>query len=517
MPFEPMTETRAARLLSQGGLGATPAAVAELVAMGGDAWFDAQRALPTGPSLWAWARERGYEQRHFARGDAGLDAALWWRLVTAPDVLRQRVVLALSEIFVVSPSNMVAYWRQFGCMAWWELLERHCFGNFRDLLRHVTLSPAMGVYLSLRGSARADDSGRRPDENYARELLQLFTIGLQVLNLDGSVRQPVQEAYDADTVSSLARLLTGWEVAGYNALDPEGPFAYWQEPMTQRSERHDTAGATLFGVDIPAGLSGEEALERVLDAIFQHPNVAPFIARQLIQRLVTSNPSRAYVKRVAQAFENNGAEVPERGDLATVVRAVLSDPEARPAPDRFPAPGGPLLTDGKLREPMLRLVHWARLTRLSSTDGQWRFPDLSGAELLGQAPLRAPSVFNFFRPGHVPPGTEMAARGLVAPEFQITNESTAIGYVNFMLRVMPFGANGLLPSYEEWLPLADDVPALVDKLNLCLCGGMLSEASVRTLVTGVQGVLGQSPNDRLNRVIAAFFLTMAAPEYLVQR
>ena len=515
--FEPMTDERAARLLNQGGLGSTQSEVNEILDQGAETWFEAQKRMPIGPSIWQWAIDRGYANRAFARSDYGLDQALWWRLCTAQDVMRQRMVLALSEIFVVSPLNMVAYWRQFGCIAWWELLEQHCFGNFRDLLTHITLSPTMGVYLSMRGSAKETAAGRRPDENFARELLQLFTIGLHDIDIGAQPRQPLTETYDAETISNLARVFTGWDVDGFNPFDPEGAFDYWRQPMSFHADRHASGEKRVLGVTIPDGTSGADAMKLALDAIFQHPNIAPFIAKQLIQRLVTSNPSPSYVQRVAWAFADNGAVPSVRGDMAEVLRAVLADPEARP--DKVEPTVGALnvQTDGKLREPLLRMLQWLRLSRATSTDGQWNVPDLSGNEMIGQAPLRAPSVFNFFRPGYVPPNSEVARLGLVAPEFQVTNESTVIGYANFLRTVLPFGGGGILPNYEDWLLHADDVPTLVDKLDLHLTGRMLSRATLDTIVQGVSSITGQSNNERRNRVLAAFFLVMTCPEYLVQR
>lgn len=520
-PFEVMTESRAARLLCQGALGATPDEVAALVRGGADAWFDAQLALPVPLSVYDWAKSRGFDNRLYALSDYGLDQALWMRLCTAPDVLRQRVVLALSELFVVSPLNMVAYWRQFVCLAWWELLEQHCFGNFRDLLTHITLSPAMGVYLSMRGSAKADASGRRPDENYARELLQLFSIGLSALNLDGSVAQPATDTYNADTITDLARVFTGWDVDGFNVLDPTGPFDYVRVPMGFHDDRHDDGQASVLGVTIPAGMQGTDALGKALDAVFAHPNVGPFIARQLIQRLVCSNPSPAYVTRVAMVFNASGTQA-VRGDMAMVIRAVLSDPEARPEIVVTPAgeaePAQPTLTDGKLREPVLRLLQWLRLSAVTSTDGGWNFPDLSGSDQMAQAPMRSPSVFNFFRPGYVPTGTAIAAKRLVAPEFQITNESSVMGYANFLLRILPFGAVGIEPNYTaRWIPLADTPTSLVDQLNLYLTGRTLSGATVATIVTAVSSLPIYSDTERRNRVVTAFFLIMCCPQYLVQR
>lgn len=514
--FEPMTDERAARLLNQAGLGATPDEVRALMEQGAEAWLDAQLAMPVGAPIWAWAQSRGFDNQAYAQSDFGLDQTLWRRLATAPDVLRQRVVLALSQIFVVSPLNMVAYWRQFGCLAWWELLEQHCFGNFRDLLTHVTLSPAMGVYLSMRGSAKADGSGRQPDENYARELLQLFTIGLKPLNLDGTPTSPSRETYTARDVSELAKVFTGWDVNAFNPLNPTGPFGYWRSPMDFNPSRFDTSDKQVLGITIPGSLSGPEALSRALDIIFAHPNVGPFIARQLIQRLVTSNPSPAYVSRVARVFNNNGASPAVRGDLQAVIRAVLADPEARPVIVE-PAPGA-LNTwrDGKLREPIVRLLQWLRLARCSSVE--WNVLDLSASDQLGQAPLRAPSVFNFYRPGYVPPNTAVAKQGLVAPEFQITHESSVVGYLNFLWEAFVTGGWGRVTlDYRDFLPLADDAPALVDRLNLHLTGRTLSATTVSTIVQGVQSILGTGAAERLNRVLAAFYLIMVSPEYLVQR
>lgn len=514
--FESMTPERAARLLNQAGLGATPDEVAQVMSLGAQAWFDTQVAQPRGASMWDWAKARGFDTVIYAQSDYGLDPTMWWRLSTAQDVLRQRMVLALSEIFVVSPLNMVAYWRQFGCIAWWELLEQHCFGNFRDLLTHVTLSPTMGVYLSMRGSAKADGSGRQPDENYARELLQLFTIGLQELNPDGTVAQPPRDTYSASTISELAKVFTGWDVNSFNPFNPTGPFEYWRAPMDFNANRFDVSDKQVLGVSIPGSLSGPEAVGRALDAIFAHPNVAPFIARQLIQRLVTSNPSAGYVWRVARVFEDNGQTPPVRGDLGAVLKAILADAEARPELTA-PTPGAVnVQRDGKLREPVLRLLHWLRLTRCTSV--AWNVPDLSGSDYLGQAPMRSPSVFNFFRPGYVPPQTVMASEGLVAPEFQITNESSVMGYLNFMWQLLVSSGLGVVqPDYTEWLTVADDVPELVGRINLYLTGGALSAATVQTITAGVVSIEGSAPAQRMNRVIAAFYLTMASPEYLVQR
>jgi len=327
---------------------------------------------------------------------------------------------------------------------------------------------------------------------------------------------PPRETYTARDVSELAKVFTGWDVNGFNPANPTGPFGYWRAPMDFNPSRFDTSDKQVLGVTIPGSLSGPEALSRALDIIFAHPNVGPFIARQLIQRLVTSNPSPAYVSRVARVFNNNGASPAVRGDLKAVIRAVLADPEARPV--IVEPPPGALNTwrDGKLREPIVRLLQWLRLARCSSVE--WNVLDLSASDQLGQAPLRAPSVFNFYRPGYVPPNTVVAEQGLVAPEFQITHESSVVGYLNFLWGAFVTGGWGRVTlDYRDFLPLADDAPALVDRLNLYLTGRTLSATTVSTIVQGVQSILGTGATERLNRVLAAFYLIMVSPEYLVQR
>jgi uncharacterized protein (DUF1800 family) len=270
-----------------------------------------------------------------------------------------------------------------------------------------------------------------------------------------------------------------------------------------------------LGTTIAANTEGATGLRLALDAIFNHPNVGPFIGKQMIQRLVTSNPSPAYVARVAGVFNNNGAGV--RGDLKAVVTAVLLDAEARDAA-KLSVPGW-----GKQREPMLRLVQWARTFGVVSPGDVWAVNDLSDpATRLGQSPLRSQSVFNFFRPGYVPPNTTLATQGLTAPEFQLTNESTVAGYLNFMLTTIRGGYNnnggGLAPpAYTAELALVNDPTALSDRLNLLLCAGQLSAATLATIRTSIATISTATPAGALNRVYAAILLVMASPQYLVQK
>lgn len=505
----PPESQSAARFLGQATLAATPHDIDQLVQLGWDAWLDQQFAMPLPDSLWAWMNAKGFGAAQYKSTDVGIDNAIWWRLLNSPDTLRQRVVLALSEIFVVSVRNMPVPWGQFGCAAYWDLLEAECFGNFRTLIERITLSPAMGVYLSMRGSSKEDAAGRRPDENFARELMQLFTIGLVQLQPDGSPQldangQPI-ETYNNDDITGLARVFTGWDFDRFDAGSP----AYMQRPMVFNQAAHSTADKTFLGTMIAGSTPGTQALQQALDTICQHPNVAPFMARRLIQRLTSSNPSPGYVSSVAAVFNDNGQGV--RGDMKAVIRAILMDSEVRLGLSPLGADLG-----GKLREPILRFLQWARVVQLQSADGLWNVGDLSAPDRLGQSPLRSPSVFNFFRPAYVPPQSALAPQGLVAPEFQITDECTVIGYANFMFQVLPYGASGVSANYADWLPLASDPAALVDRINLLFTGRTLSATLVADLVAAISTLPMSLSDGALRRVVTAMLIVLCSPEYLIQ-
>ena len=319
---------QASRFLSQAAFGATEADIAQVQSMGYEAWIEEQFDLPTAQSHWDWMIANGYGRLEFKNSQAGVDATLWRKLMSSPDPLRQRVALALSEIFVISMAGLPVQWPGLAVAAYMDMLEAHAFGNVRSLLESVTLSCGMGVYLNMRGNQKEDAAtGRQPDENYAREVMQLFTIGLYELNADGTPKivngAPV-ETYDQAAVTGLAKVFTGWDFDTPVADQPD----HLRRPMAFNSARHSTSAKSFLGVDLPAGgTDGEEELKTALDTLFNHPNGGPFIGRQLIQRLVTSNPSPAYVGRVAAAYADNGRGV--RGDLKAVLKAVLLDDEAR--------------------------------------------------------------------------------------------------------------------------------------------------------------------------------------------
>jgi len=280
--------------------------------------------------------------------------------------------------------------------------------------------------------------------------------------------------------------------------------------MVLNASLHSSLQARFLGATVPANTDGSTALRMALDTLASHANLGPFIGRQLIQRLVTSNPSPAYVARVAAAFANNGAGM--RGDLSAVVRAVLTDEEARSLAG-LSAP-----TFGKLREPVLRLVQWARAFKATSLSTDWTVGNLSDAATrLGQSPLRSPSVFNFFRPGYVPAGTGIAASALVAPEFQLANESSVAGYLNFMQSVVASGHADLKPDYSAELALAADATALLARVDKLLCAGQLQASSRSTILNAINSISATTATGSANRVYAAVLLVMASPDYLVQR
>ena len=515
------TASQSARFLAQASLAISDADLSVLQQQGYSDSIEAQIVAPRSQSHWDWLVAKGYsDAAQFRNSQAGLDNTMWRKFITSPDLLRQRVVLALTEIFVVSPGGINTSWRQFVCGAYLDILDEHCFGTFRNLLEQITLSIAMGSYLNMRGNQREDlATGRQPDENYAREVLQLFSIGLVELNQDGTPRlsasgQPI-ESYNPAMIAGLAKVFTGWDYSTTGPTLTTAPDRA-RVPMQFFAARFSPSVKSFLGVTIPAATDGVTALSIALDTIANHSNVAPFISRQLIQRLVTSNPSPAYVGRVAAAFNNtNGV----RGDMKAVIRAVLLDVEAR-TDDINPAS-----TWGKLREPMLRFIQWARTFSATSTADTWAIGDTSDtARALGQSPLRAPSVFNFFRPGYVPPNSSIGSLGLVAPELQITNESSVVGYSNYMQTTIGTGVGPTVAgvrdirgNYAGELPRANDPPGLVDRYALLLTGDQLTADTKSRIQTAIASIDATTDAGRLNRIYAAVLLIMCSPEYLVQK
>ncbi len=514
-PGKPASLNDAARFLTQATPGFTRADLDSLYRSGSYTdWLNAQFSMPRSQSHYDWLVAKGYNSAGNINNAQGLDNTIWRKLIASPDALRQRVVLALSELCVVSVLGINAPWRQFAVASYLDILEANAFGNYRTLLGQISLSPAMGYYLTFRGNAKANPAtGSQPDENYARELMQLFTIGLLQLNPDGSPQtsggKPVETYTQAD-VSGLARVFTGWDLDTSGFTSPYPPDVL-RRPMVQVAGRYETGSKAFLGTTVAQGASATDSLNTALDTLFNHPNLPVFVGRQMIQRLVTSNPSAAYVTRVAAAFANNGSGV--RGDMKALLTAILLDPEARDAtlaatPDF-----------GKLREPVVRLLNWARAYQVSSASDAWSLGDLTDpGTRLGQSPMHSPSVFNFFRPGYVPPDTALSAQGLAGPEFQITTEVSVAGYVNFMQQLIGSSATGdLKADYGTLLPLATNSAGLLAEINQVLAAGALSPATLAQIQSAVDAVPPATPAAQLNRIYIALLLVMASPEYIAQK
>jgi uncharacterized protein (DUF1800 family) len=522
----PLTRSDAARFLTQATFGPSSADVDRVMALGYAAWLDEQFNAPASTHLPAVPVFNDTLSAQFV-GQFPILSSFWTKAATAPDQLRQRALYSLSQIAVISMVDMNVMGYPQGIAVYMDTLGRNAFGNYRQLLEDVTLSPMMGLYLSHLGNMKEDAAtGRVPDENYAREILQLFSIGLYELNSDGTVkldsrREPIETYSNAD-VMGLARVFTGWSwsspVKDTASFQPFRGFAVTDDralkPMEPYPQFHSTSEKTFLGKTIPAGTNAQESLKQALDHVFNHPNVGPFIGKQLIQRTVTSNPSPAYVARVAAAFNNNGQGV--RGDMKAVWRAILLDAEAR---DRA------RLDDpqfGKLREPVLRLSAWIRAFNVKSTSGNYNLyftenPD-SG---VGQAPLRSPSVFNFYRPGYVPPNTGAAAAGLVVPEMQITSETSASAYVNLVESMALLGSTGFLldltADYSAERALADNTDALIDRMDQLLTYGTMSATTKALMREAIESVPITGFDARGNRVRLALLFTLSSPDFIVQR
>jgi uncharacterized protein (DUF1800 family) len=533
----PPGRAEASRFLAQATFGASEADLDALAGSGYGAWLDRQMQQPPSYVLPHMRRAEGVTDPLQPLPFARFCAAWFVNVLGGSDQLRQRVAFALSEILVVSERGNALGNDGLALGAYYDLLLRNAFGNYRQLLEDVTLSPAMGRYLSMYRNRRPDAAANvQADENYAREVMQLFSIGLVRLNRDGTpvlVDGATVPTYDGDVVRGFARVFTGWAChCGPGQQCPDDPFE--QENFTCSTEHemvpfetyHDRGEKRLLdGAVLPAGRDARPELEAALDVLFQHPNVAPFVGRQLIQRLVTSNPSPSYVARVAAAFEDNGDGV--RGDLGATVRAILLDPEAREGHRAAPA------TFGKVREPLLRLTQLWRAFEVTWKDDGLMYDDLNIHERYNQAALLSPSVFNFFAPDHAP-GPPLTA-GMVAPEMQAISANFAIHMTNDLSGRIYWGWLGgpmdeldprvrviRLDRWEASIrPAAggSEAPpgaldALLDRCDALLLGGQMS-ASLRQRIHA--RLLSIPAEDTRRRVQNVLYLITTSAEYAVQR
>ena len=479
----------AARLLEQSTFGVNPQALSHVQAVGMQAFLNEQFSTPasTFPPP-ADSDDMSVVQKRF-----------FTNALTGPDQLRQRVAWGLSQIFVVSAekiNNPSAF------VLWQNMMQNDAFGNFSTLLTDITLSPVMGNYLDMVNNDKPGN-GVDPNENFAREILQLFSIGLEQMNPDGTVQvdgsgNPVP-TYGQDEIIGFAHVFTGWTYptkAGATAKfrNPE----FYGGPMIAFDSHHDTGTKLLLnGVTLPAGGSTTGDLAAALQNIFNHPNVGPFICKQLIKRLVTSNPSPDYVGRVAAVFADNGTGV--RGDLKAVVAAILMDPEARRGDD--PAQAQP--SDGKLKEPVLFMTNLLRSMNAVS-DGA----SLSDrADDMKEPPFFSPTVFNFYHPDHVIDGTN-----LVGPEFEIFDTSTDIARINFVNTLVYGSVSGTTTvDISGYVPLAASPDQLVTAVAAVMMHGQISDNMRSTLVTTITAI-----PDNTRRAKAAFYLIGSSSQFQVE-
>jgi hypothetical protein len=503
------TQADAVRFLHQVSFGATAGDLARLQAIGISAYFDEQMAAaPSGlPNLPPMPGTRPSTCTGTCQRDNytlyPIQASFYVNSFYGLDQLRQRVAWALHKIIVVSggdgflPSRYLPYLRVF---------QRNAFGNYRQLLEEITLNPAMGAYLDMATSTR-----QRPNENYAREILQIFSIGTDLLNPDGTPQvdsegQPLP-AYDEAVVGGFAKAFTGWTFAA----DPAPGIRNYFDPLVLRATNHDTTAKTLLrGVVLPPNQTGQQDMAQALDNIFQHPNMGPYIGRRLIRELVTSNPSPAYVARVAEAFDDNGFGV--RGDMRAVVKAIIFDPEAR-------GPSPVDVEQGRLRDPVLFATGMLRALGVRSADGLSSSDGHINPQVIpmGMDTYKPPNVFSYYPAEFLVPGTV----DLLGPEFGVLNASTALRRANFVNTMVfsrintgtdaPRGTSLNLAPYEA---LAGNPSSMVDELSRVLMNGSMSAAMKAEVVQAVNAV--PATNARL-RAQQAVYLVCTSSQYQVQR
>ena len=504
----------ASRFLAQATMGYDYETIQMTAAMGFEAWIDEQFTLPR--QSYEDLGEIISEAGEAGQGWSNYRSAWWNYVLSSPDQLRQRMNYNLSELLVVSGFGN-DFFEDVGNLSnvYYDVLGDHAFGNYRTLLRDISLNPSMGIYLSHFNNPRSDPANNiHPDENYAREVMQLFSIGLYELNNDGSRRLDGSSnfipTYDNDDIREFAKVFTG-----FGDGRPEGQWgieigeldldSFSTYPMKMYEQWHEPGEKRLLNGQVaPAGQSGMQDLENAIDNLHNHPNIGPFIGNALIQFLVTSNPSPQYINNVANAYNNNGSDI--RGDMQSVIKAILLDSEARSC--------SPLTnpTAGKMREPVLRFTNYLRAF---NAQNQTFLIDnmLDWIQATGQAPVFSPSVFNFFLPAYQPQG-DIASANLVAPVFQIHNSSTSIGYVN-KVDEWVFDENYLeltnpMLDFTSEMELVGNTTALVNRLDILLACGQLSGNTKTIMVNALEQL--DADDDRL---MLGIYLTMIAPDYAI--
>jgi len=517
----------ASRLLTQATFGPTFELIDQVAATGLEAWIDSQIALPATlhrPLVEQYTAPLDNEDGDWSETRSW---AWWQHTMHAPDLLRQRVAFALSEIFVISDRVGVLYDNPVGVSSYYDILISNAFGSYRNLLSEVTMSPVMGLYLSHVGNRKTNESENIfPDENYAREVMQLFSIGLYELNADGSRKQDAGEdipTYDNSDITEMAKIFTGLNFGGQEEYvyenigeDPDIFFDLdwnFDVPMEMYDFWHEPGSKNVLGTVIDEATPIEN-VQAAVSLLADHENAGPFISHKLIQRLVKSNPSPAYIARISAVWANDGSG--QRGNLGAVVKAILLDPEARDRSAIFADS-----ESGKLREPLLRYLHLLRAFDAQPSRNGWRIEGDGFEDVLQQFPLRAPSVFNFYLPDFQPIGV-IADADLVAPEFQIMNSLTAISFQNALYETVAWDdlhtdpGDAVILDYSDEEALFDDPVTLMDRLGLLLGQGELSETTYQAIITELTHMI---QDDAEAEEIIRFAITAitASPDFNIYR
>ncbi len=533
----------ASRFLFQSSFGADIEEIAELAeTLDYEGWINNQFSQPTSlllPKLWETdARARVIfaaenDGEYFGPYALHFQYAWWDNNYKAPDQLRHRIAYALSQIVVISINSQLGDYGE-GLASFYDILVRNALGNYEDILQEITIDPNMGFYLSHLQNPKTDNElGIRPDENFAREIMQLFSIGLYELNNDGSRKVDGNgdfiPTYDNTDIQELAKVFTGlkggeWSADALTYVNPGAPVDFdagidninREVPMQMQESQHEPGPKTIIGdYTIPGGQTGMEDIQQAVSHLFNHPNVGPFIARRLIQQLIKSNPSPGYIDRVARSFNDNGSGI--RGDMKAVVKAILLDQEARDCAEI----NNP--TSGKLKEPIMRYTQFLHAIPGDVPDGYYWNNGYDYLNDTRQLPLVAPSVFNFYLPDHQPVG-DFVDQDLVAPEFQIHNSQSAIGYLNQAHKWTSWKAlfwdwfestPAAVTDLSSYYAMSEDPETLINHFNVLLVHGRLSEetrANIKNALTQIPMVWD---NSRELRTELCLYLIMISPDYVV--
>ncbi len=522
----------ASRFLAQATLGYNYEMIQMTAAMGYEAWLDEQFSLPRLSMMDHMLAVANTEPEFDDEGNITASmytfrSAWWEQSMRNPDALRHKINYALSQIFVISAFGSDLF-EDIGQLSasYYDVLGQHAFGNYRNLLNDVSLHPSMGLYLNHMNNPKSDPANNiHPDENYAREVMQLFSIGLYELNPDGTRILDGDDnfipTYNNNDIREFAKVFTG-----FGDGHPEGAWGAFSEgniseaatiPMKLYPEYHETGPKYLLnGQVVPAGQSGTQDFSDAIDNLHNHPNIGPFIGKAMIQFLISSNPSPEFVGRITEVFNDNGQGI--RGDMQAVVKAILLDPEARDC-NAINQP-----TSGKLREPIIRYTNFLSAFNVAPIELTFNSFMNGWHGSTGQIPLFSPSVFNFYQPEFQPNGP-IASQDLFAPVFQIHNSSTSIGYINkvddwvFRDAPMVFEANPDDPEEEEAsaivdlsaeIAIANDPTALVDRLNILLAAGQLSDNTKTIIIDAITSL-----TDPAERVDLAIYLVLISPDYAI--